>query len=337
MNSLLTKIILIGSFALSITACELGSSPSGGNNANVNTEPGYISSGTITDRGSIFVNVNGVEFDTSSTTFDVDGSSGTQDDLDIGMIVQVTGDFNDDGTTGTATDIRYNDALQGPVAALNSANDTKHAFTVLGINIIIDNANTRFDVSSGANLLPATPPFAFDTIDVNNNVEISGFLDSDGNLNATRVELKDFAFTADDSIVEIKGVVTGLANNIFNLDGISLSIDATAASIEGMANGIVDDMFVEVKGTLNDAGDTLTASKVELENNFIDVSGKIEIEGIITDYVNDDSNFLINGLSVNASNATREPASLNLENDIRVEVETTIGINTLLVTKIKLR
>ncbi len=330
MNLQHIKIVLIAIFTLSIAACELGNSPSASNNPAINNEPGFISSGTISGFGSIFV--NGVEFDTSSATFDVDGNSGTQDDLDIGMIVQVTGTFNDDDTTGIASNVRYDDDLQGPIDAPITAVDANtKTFSILGINIIID-SSTTFDVSSDVTL-PGGSSFGFDSIAVNNNVEISGFLDSSGSLNATRVELKNIDFDTN-SIVEIKGAITGLANNTFKLVSLSLDIDASSAALDGMASGLQNDMFVEIKGPLNDSRDTLIANKVELENNFIDVSGKIEIEGIITDYV-DNSNFLINGISVNASDATLEPDTLALGNDIRVEIEATIGINTLIVTKIK--
>lgn len=73
---------------------------------------GYISSGTITGFGSIFV--NGVEFETSSSTFDVDDDNSlSESDLAIGMRVVVTGSVNADGITGTATSVTYDDDLEG--------------------------------------------------------------------------------------------------------------------------------------------------------------------------------------------------------------------------------
>ena len=62
---------------------------------------GYTSSGTITGFGSIYV--NGVKFDTSSSTISIDDSPGIEDDLAIGMRVTVNGTLNADGVNGTAT------------------------------------------------------------------------------------------------------------------------------------------------------------------------------------------------------------------------------------------
>ncbi|MBE9564781.1 MAG: hypothetical protein IMF17_06000, partial [Proteobacteria bacterium] len=133
MNTLLTKSVLATAITLTIAAC----SPSGGGLAGIGGS-GYISSGSITGFGSVFV--NGVEFETDSAIFDVDGDSGTQADLAIGMIVKVDGSINADGITGTATSIRFDDELQGPVSApagetniIYDIDGVTGTFTVLGI------------------------------------------------------------------------------------------------------------------------------------------------------------------------------------------------------------
>ncbi len=109
MNKQLTKNTISAAIALTLVAC-------GGSDTDVAGigGSGYISSGSITGFGSVYV--NGVKFETDSATFDVDGTSGTQDDLAIGMVVKVNGSINADGVTGTASSISFDDELQGPVS-----------------------------------------------------------------------------------------------------------------------------------------------------------------------------------------------------------------------------
>ncbi len=321
MNKLLIKSTLATAIALSIAAC----SPADNEGVAGIGGSGYVSSGSVTGFGSVFV--NGVEFETDSSTFDVDGVQGTQDDLAIGMIVQVSGSINADGITGNATSIRYDDQLQGPVKGLTApdADGITRSFTVLGTNVIIDSGSTSFDVS-GDVTLPVNTPFDFDSIADNNNIEVSGFFDSSGNLQATRVELKDITFD-NSSIVEIKGTISALSSNTFSLG--NLSVDASSATLDDLPNGLQNGLFVEVKGTLDASRTTLIATEVDAEDNSVEDSDEFELEGIITDYV-DDSNFKVSGIQVDASSASREPSTLTLSNDARIEVEGAI-VNGILV------
>ena len=331
MNTQLTKSALGAAIALTLTAC--GGS-GGGGVAGIGGS-GFISSGSITGFGSVFV--NGVKFETSGTVFDIDDSgSGTQDDLGIGMVVLVSGTINDDGVTGTATGIKFDDQLQGPVSALGAADidGVKRSFTVLGQTVIIDSSNTTFDIS-GEDGVPLNTVFNFDTIANNNNVEISGFVDSSGNLIATRVELKNINFDPA-SIVEVRGTITALVNTSFTLNG--LTVNAASAVIDDLPNGLVEDQLVEVKGTFDAASNTITATRVEGEDNTVEDTGEFEVEGIITGYVSD-SNFFVNGININASSPslTREPTTLVLMNDVRVEAEGAIVNGVLVADKVELR
>ena len=106
---------------------------------------GYISSGSVTGFGSVFV--NGVEFKTNSAIFDVeDNIDATQADLRVGMVVQVEGTINSDGVTGTATGIQYSDDIEGPISndpALNeNADGTEKTLTILGKTVIISKTET---------------------------------------------------------------------------------------------------------------------------------------------------------------------------------------------------
>lgn len=305
--------------ALTLTACN-SSEDSTANN----TGSGYVSVGTITGFGSVFV--NGVEFETDSASFDVDGISGTQDDLAVGMKVGVMGTINDDGITGNASSIDFDEELQGPVSGITIGDGQTRSFTVLGTSVIIDSNDTRFDDDSGT--------FSFDTIEDNDNVEISGFFDATGALHATRIELEDADFDAS-SIVEVEGVISGLSGSSFMIG--TLNVDASAAALDDLANGLADGLQVEVKGTYNAALNTLAATKVEGEDDSLtDSENEIEIEGMITRYASD-SDFDVDGHPVDASSAEREPASLNLLLGLHIEVEGSVSDGILFASEVKTR
>ena len=326
MKNQITKTTLAAAIALTVVAC--GPSGSGGL-AGIGGS-GYVSSGSVTGFGSVFV--NGVEFETDSATlYDVDGDiDGVQADLAIGMIVKVTGSINANGVSGTATSIIFDDELQGPVSGIQGTYDVKRSFSVLGITVIIDSGSTTFDVSGD---LPASTVFDFDTIANDNNVEISGFFDSNGDIQATRVELKDIVFNAN-SIVEVKGIITNLSNTTFNLG--SLIVDASQAVIEDLPNGLVNDQLVEVKGTFTTITNTIKATKVEAEDDSIDDTNEFELEGLISGYVNKNTIFNIGSISVDASKATLEPTTLVLEDNLRVEAEGAVVDGVLIATEIQL-
>ena len=328
MNNLLTKVALFTSIALSVIACGPGGSSGlagiGGS--------GYVSSGSVTGFGSVFV--NGVEFETDSATFDVDGEQGTQEDLAIGMIVRVDGSINEDGTSGIATSISFDDELQGPVSSLidivPGVDNVVRSFTVLGIKVFVDSGSTIFDLSGD---LPISTVFDFITIANDNNVEVSGFFDSNGDLQATRVELKDIAFDVN-SIVEVKGEIKNLIGTDFELG--SVKVDASSAVLDDLPNGLVETQLVEVKGTFDTVRNTINATRVEAEDISVEDSDEFELEGLISGYADKNTIFKIGDISVDASKAALEPASLVLEDDIRVEAEGAIVNGVLIATEIEL-
>jgi hypothetical protein len=78
-----------------------------------------IAVGPITGFGSVIV--NGVTYDTSSTTFTKDGQSATQDDFSVGQVVLVKGSIDDDGTNATADTVEFDDVVEGPVSSVDNA------------------------------------------------------------------------------------------------------------------------------------------------------------------------------------------------------------------------
>ena len=316
-----TKFITLAS-ALSLTTLLVACGGGGGGTSTAGIGgSGFVSSGTITGFGSVFV--NGVKFDTTRASFDIEGSTGQQDDLAIGMVVKVNGTINPDGVTGTATSIIFDDDLQGPVANFNLApNGLTATFTVLGINVQIDSKTTYFDPDNGG--------ISITSIANNDMVELSGFFDGTGTLIASRIENK----TGADENVELKGTITGLIGSTFKLQGID--VDASRARLEDLPNGLANGIRVEVKGTFSN--NKITASTVESEAFEYGDSDKFEMEGYVTDFTSH-SNFKVNGITVDASNNNieMEPTNLQIANNLQVEVEGRLVNGVLIAEKVKMR
>jgi len=306
------KSYLLGSAvsALIITACGGG----GGGLAGIGGS-GYISSGTVTSFGSVFV--NGVEFETDSSTFEIEDASGTQQGLRIGMVVQVSGSINADGITGTATHINYGDDLEGPVSNITAGVDTR-SFTVFGKTVVISAAYTAFE--------------GVDFADVNNGnvIEVSGYYDQNGALQASYIERKSLNSNAS-TIFEIKGLITNLSGSNFQVLGVN--IDASSANLNDLSNGLQNNQFVEVKGTYSN--NIITATEVEGEGSLIE-GQQVEVEGIVTRYVSI-SDFDVNGQKVNASAASFSPAGITITAGTKLEVEGTVSNGVLNATEVELR
>jgi len=276
-----------------------------------------VTSGTVSGFGSVFV--NGIEFDTDGASRDVDDeidiSNGSDDDkvLGIGMVVTIIGTVNDDGVSGTAESIEYDDEVEGPLTDEQDDGDPDtRTFNVFNIIVVVDRNTTEFAETD------------YDDLEENDLLEVSGYFDADGKLLATRVERKG-EFFLDVSEVEIKGKVSNVEDAgtfmLVGLDDITITID-NATEFEGLPDEVENGQFVEVKGILTDANSML-ASRIELEDEgFSDDVDKISIEGLVTKF-KDISSFNVAGQRVNASKASFEPSSLenSITDGVKVEVE----------------
>lgn len=266
---------------------------------------GVTSTGTIDGFGSIFV--NGVEYETTDSLVSLDGVTSTEDELRLGMVVTVRGTVNDDGKTGSADQVIFDDEVQGPVAAIEIGLDGDTLLvTVLGVSVIAERNSTVFD------------GVTFDSLAVGDLVEVSGFVENNQRLRATRIEKKS-RFVAGASEVELKGIVSARTDTTFTLN--TFVVDYSTADLSEVAGGrVVDGMQVEVHGTLTD--NVISATRIEEEDDLtddFDDEDKISLQGAITSFV-DRSNFSVNGIAIDASSAELEPAQLLLANGVVVEV-----------------
>ncbi len=327
----LTTLATALSLTTVLVACGGGTSTDGTDTAGIGGS-GFVSSGTITGFGSVFV--NGVRFDTTNASFDMEGEvlrrdqvANDQEILSIGMVVKVHGSINADGENGAATKIIFDDDLQGPVSGYprDTTGLTTVTFTVLGIDVQIDN-RTHFDGD-----------IAINTIENGNMVELSGFFDGTGTLIASRIERK----TELGENVELKGTITELTGNdpsfSFKLQEFpDYTINTSSTTELKDLSSLSDNLPVEVKGEFNPVTNTIDATEIEYEELEYGDSGEFEMEGFITDF-NNISDFKINGIPVDASNAQHSPMNMTLEDSLHVEVEGQMDNGVLIATEIKQR
>jgi hypothetical protein len=317
------RLVVSALTAAALTACGGGGGGGGDTIAGIDgtgspapSPAATVSVGTITAFGSIFV--NGVRFDTDSAEFEIDGASGTQDDLAVGDVVLVTGSLEDnDSTAGTATTVVFDESVD---VAGNS-------LVVLGQTVRVG-ATTTFDDSF------ADPSLA--GIMAGDIVEVSGLRDSNGAIEATRIEPKPAGLE-----FETTGIVSALdaANTRFNIN--ALVVDYSAAMLNDFNGGtIADGDLVEVKG-VNFAGGVLDATEVEFKGADLvpDEGDRVEIEGFITRFA-DATDFDVSGFPVmtNGSTFFEGGSAADLGLNIKVEVEGTVDANGVLVaTEVDIR
>jgi hypothetical protein len=81
-----------------------------------------VSKGTITGFGSVIV--NGVHYDSNGADITIDDNPGLESDLAVGDVVVVKGTLSSSGTSGSADSIDFDDAVEGPVSAIDLAGGT---------------------------------------------------------------------------------------------------------------------------------------------------------------------------------------------------------------------
>lgn len=281
-------------------------------------------SGPITGFGSVIV--NGVHFDTDAAQILHDGEPITEDDLKVGMIINLSGAVDGDGVNGSAVQIEFDEELKGPVSSVDLASNS---FVVLGQTVVID-SETAFD-----NL-------DLETLAAGDFVEISGFFDAAGALRATLVERED-SHAGDYSDVELKGVIRALdaTANRFMLG--AQSVDYSAAEFDDIPdNTLVDGLFVEVKASGLSEDGVLLAREIEYEEREDDEAEEgreFELEGLVT-ALTSATEIAINGRSVllTAETEFEEGTAADLTLNSKIKAEGEINADGVLVAeKIELR
>ena len=188
--------------------------------------------GAITDLNS--VTVNGIRYDTSAASVNVNGLPADVSDLKLGQFVAIEGEVNFSDATGRADAIDYSATVIGPVETIDATLDR---LIVMG-QTVLTNADTEFD--------PSIDPDSFAGLTVGATTRISGFRNADDDIIATRIE-PDTTSTG----VQLIGTVTSLdlAKMLFSVD--HLTVDYSRAILIDLPAGMpTNGLFVNVRGVL---------------------------------------------------------------------------------------
>lgn len=287
---------------------------------------GVVSSGSITDIGSIWV--NGVRFDTGDADVYVDDEfqgSGDQtvvENLDPGRVVRVNGRLDPDGN-GTAEEVHYTSQVWGPIDAIQAVDQATRILTVLGQGIIVDSRTILEDVT-------------IDGLALGNLVEVSGFWDDQSDIQATFL-IKHADAAPPGSVFKITGPVSGLNPNNETFSINSQDIDYSQADMDSLPPpGIENELYVSVSGKLAGNGVVFEADVVMAYSRLGDDDAEnIEIEGLVGTVIQPDR-FTMEGFLVEVTPATEFVGgdSEDILSGVRLEVEGNYSTGVLLAEKI---
>jgi hypothetical protein len=310
-----TLFATLGAGFCVLTALSCSGGGGGGTGVTASTS---VSSGAITGFGS--VKLNGKEYDTQNSSFVVDGQSGSQTDLKVGMVVTVNGSLSSTGTR-SATTITQEDVVEGAIQSIPATNDR---IVVLGQEVWIDNG-TVFDNNITPNNISG--------LVLGDLVEVNGFVTGKGLITATRIEKKTLPATC-----QVKGIVenhsTGAQTFTIGVLTVSYIGGADISDMPSPAGNAWNDLLVEVKGSpCTQASQPLIATKVEPEGINVANADEIEVEGAITLF-NSSASFTVNGVPVvtNPNTTFEGGVAGDLAFGVEVEVEGSL-INGVLTAK----
>ncbi|EHR70221.1 hypothetical protein BurJ1DRAFT_1349 [Burkholderiales bacterium JOSHI_001] len=307
-------------WAIGLCALALGACGGGGGVGleGTGTTLETLASGPITGFGSIIV--NGVHYDVSSVggdkLEDLGGGGRTNANLKLGMVVEVAASAID-SSSGTpravASRLRVAPELLGQVDSVNLAAGT---LVVMGQAVRVTSATELDD------------RFTNGLVGVTGVVEVFGYFDpARGQYVATRVESRSGSLTK----FIVRGPVTGLTAQAFNINGQPFSYSGTAGDA-GLSEGgyarvemqtrKTDDGRWVVSGFNNSAPLRSDATEAELK-------GRITAYNAATPAL-----FSVNGVPVDASVLVNNlPAGLAL--GVRVEVEGALRSGTLVARSVQ--
>jgi mono/diheme cytochrome c family protein len=271
-----------------------------------------VARGAITSATPSAITLGGVTVDTTRA------SVTTVDNTDLptlkpGMVVTVKGTF-DDNTHARANSVEVDDALKGPVSAIDPAGNR---LTVLGQAILFDPVKTVFDDFSGPGLAGVAPGMM---------VQVSGFADNAGTLVATRIERHRPDWTPA-ALVELKGTVLSIGSDNTLVIG-RLTVDFSGLQLPaGTAAGTV----VRVDGRIPSLASTvLKATRIQkFREEPPEAEGKrLEVEGIVSGLSG--NSFLVGTTPVNSGALSLA----GVANGVRVEVEGTLVGGVLFAAQI---
>lgn len=298
----------------------------GGGGGDAGAGSSGFTSGPISGFGSVIV--NGIRYDDSRAEVRDDdgnrlGRGGSDDPLQLGVVVDVRGSVSDDGLRGSASSFVVRTAeLKGPVTI-----DGAGVVRVLGTTIHIT-ATTLFEDFAGA-------------VAEGQVIEVHGLpaADDANALVATRIELESPDVARYTGEYRLRGRVSGLSGTAptlsFQVGAVTVLTDA-ATRIDG---SLVADAPVSVRlARTPDGAGAYTATRVKVKRPGFseDRIDRVEIEGLVTAFTSL-ALFEVNGYPVSTASTTRfEDGSAGVRLGARVEVKGRVVAGVLQADEVEL-
>jgi hypothetical protein len=276
--------------------------------------------GVITGFGSIIINGDRVFEVTDDTTFSIDGQALNEAEFvqqGIGLVTRldIGADISDDFSSGSALVIASDNVLKGPVTALAP-------LTVLNQPVVI----------TSDTVLQNIPGDTIANLRLNDIVEVSGFINKQNVVDATRLERKTSALPE----WELNGYISDLvANMSFKIGSQTVVINGTP--LERCGPGLSNGAFVEIKAAPDsDLTALSTVTKIEcktqglgIPENAVTMQLPAGMEGVVTAFTSI-YEFEINGQRIAASGGTKfEGGNANdIALGLRLEAEGTLHTDT---------
>lgn len=274
--------------------------------------------GSITALNS--ATVNGIRYDTNASNVLVNGQPAGVSDLRLGQVVTLGGEVNFSSVLGSADEIQYNASVIGPVEDIDA---TARRLIVMGQTVSIG-VDTVFD--------PSIDSVTLNGLTLGATAQISGFLNADGDIMATRIEL-DTTSTG----VQLIGTVTGLdlANMVFTVN--QLTLDYSSATVIDLPMGMpVNGLLVIVRGSL--VSGTLVVDEIaSIVNSSATPGERVHLGGIITRFASA-SDFDLNGFPITTDTSTGYvngvAGDLQADAELTLDGEVNAGGDTVLAREV---
>jgi len=310
---------LLGAASLGATSLLAACGGGGGDGTDdTSSTAASFTSGPISGFGSVVVGA--VRFDdTLALIVDEDGNRLTRGDLKLGAVIDIdAGRIDRAEMRAVALRILLGGALVGPVSAVDT---TATTLTVLGQNVLVT-TSTVFDAAITGGLAGVT---------VGGVYEVHGLFDAANNrFVATRIAPKTGA-----TEYRLRGLVSELDTTARTLKVGGQLVNYAGVPNADVPSTLANGQFVRVLLQTTQVNGAWVAIRLRHSARTFEPRPDVHLEGVITVFTSAQS-FEINGLKVDATNATFPDGTAGVVLGARVEVEGAIVNGVLVATKVEM-
>lgn len=228
-----------------------------------------ITQGRIThlDEGiASSITVNNIKFNTHNALLIRDGvPTSRQSDFNVGEIVTVKGALQANSKQGVASEVVFDDTLEGPVTA--SAGSTSNSVEILGQTVVTDSKTLFYGFDQLADLKKGYV------------VEVSGYINEQQQILASTLRLVKTTLTVGE-ILKVEGHIDSLniESKTFKIN--NLTVDYSTLSIDEAK--LRESTYVLVRTQQPIENDVMLASDIDIIDSKLDANTFYQKDGYIT-------------------------------------------------------